>query len=307
MYAITPRAHPTRAQLVVIHADLGRVEWDGVQDHIRRNIDHPLNVVRANKTLLDMVRHRFATKSPRPIVAERINPSMHVRPQAQSDPEVHPPRHDRARGVHACRQLRRTSRRGIRITRQAIRMGHQPRPKPRRPHGLGLERGSRPQHPRGIRHHPRGRPKALLGLPLAATSGCLASFASWAAAPTWPMVASCAPTSTPSISRSNKRQVGPCSLTRAWPTVHAAPRGHPSPHHHGGTHDPHTHRMRGRPTQSQSFDFGSVSLRRLPAARRPLAAARRPGRGPLPCRADAASPARACPSSARTPITRPPS
>ncbi|MCY3791469.1 MAG: phosphoadenosine phosphosulfate reductase family protein [Gemmatimonadetes bacterium] len=61
MYAILRERIP-HAQLVVIHADLGRVEWDGVQDHIRSNIDHPLNVVRANKTLLDMVRHRFATR-----------------------------------------------------------------------------------------------------------------------------------------------------------------------------------------------------------------------------------------------------
>ena len=35
MYAILRERIP-HAQLVVIHADLGRVEWDGVQDHIRR-------------------------------------------------------------------------------------------------------------------------------------------------------------------------------------------------------------------------------------------------------------------------------
>lgn len=49
-------------QIVVIHADLGEVEWDGVQDHIRANIRHDLNVVSAGKTLFDMVRRRAATR-----------------------------------------------------------------------------------------------------------------------------------------------------------------------------------------------------------------------------------------------------
>lgn len=49
-------------QLVVVHADLGEVEWDGVQDHIRATIRHPLNVVHAPKTLFEMIRHRAATR-----------------------------------------------------------------------------------------------------------------------------------------------------------------------------------------------------------------------------------------------------
>ena len=61
MYAILRQRIPP-AQLVVIHADLGRVEWTGVQAHIEANIDHPLHVVRANKSLLDMVRHRFSKR-----------------------------------------------------------------------------------------------------------------------------------------------------------------------------------------------------------------------------------------------------
>ena len=61
MYAILRERIP-HAQLVVVHADLGRVEWEGVQEHIEATIDHPLNVVRADKTLLDMVRHRYTTK-----------------------------------------------------------------------------------------------------------------------------------------------------------------------------------------------------------------------------------------------------
>ena len=52
------------AQLVVVHADLGAVEWTGTQAHIRATITLPLNVVRAvdsageNKNLLRMVELR---------------------------------------------------------------------------------------------------------------------------------------------------------------------------------------------------------------------------------------------------------
>lgn len=45
-------------QLVVVHADLGKVEWPGVKDHIRATIAHDLNVVRASKTFLSMVEKR---------------------------------------------------------------------------------------------------------------------------------------------------------------------------------------------------------------------------------------------------------
>lgn len=46
-------------QIVVVHADLGRVEWGGVQDHIRDSIgDFDLHVVRAGKRLLEMVERR---------------------------------------------------------------------------------------------------------------------------------------------------------------------------------------------------------------------------------------------------------
>ena len=61
MYAILRERIP-HAQLVVVHADLGKVEWEGVKEHIEATIDHPLHVVRANKTLLDMVRRRHATR-----------------------------------------------------------------------------------------------------------------------------------------------------------------------------------------------------------------------------------------------------
>jgi DNA sulfur modification protein DndC len=45
-------------QIVVVHSDLGEVEWKGVQDHIRENIHHDLHVVKAGKTFLEMVENR---------------------------------------------------------------------------------------------------------------------------------------------------------------------------------------------------------------------------------------------------------
>jgi DNA sulfur modification protein DndC len=47
------------AQIVVVHANLGEVEWSGVIDHIEANVDHDLNIVKAGKTLLEMVESRF--------------------------------------------------------------------------------------------------------------------------------------------------------------------------------------------------------------------------------------------------------
>ncbi|WP_299076177.1 phosphoadenosine phosphosulfate reductase family protein [uncultured Paraglaciecola sp.] len=49
-------------RIVVVHADLGEVEWTGVQGHIKTTVSHDLNVVRASKTLLSMVESRFATR-----------------------------------------------------------------------------------------------------------------------------------------------------------------------------------------------------------------------------------------------------
>lgn len=45
-------------QLVVIHANLGEVEWSGVIDHIHRYVTHPIHVVKAKKTFLEMVEAR---------------------------------------------------------------------------------------------------------------------------------------------------------------------------------------------------------------------------------------------------------
>lgn len=59
-------------QIVVVHADLGEVEWHGVQEHIHANISHKLNVVRATwkdgseKNLLNMVERRFENRPESP-------------------------------------------------------------------------------------------------------------------------------------------------------------------------------------------------------------------------------------------------
>ena len=53
-------------QVVVVHADLGEVEWRGIHEHIRDNIDHELHVVRAGKTLFDMVRQRHEKRPDAP-------------------------------------------------------------------------------------------------------------------------------------------------------------------------------------------------------------------------------------------------
>jgi 3'-phosphoadenosine 5'-phosphosulfate sulfotransferase (PAPS reductase)/FAD synthetase len=61
MYALL-REHVPSGQIVVVHADLGEVEWEGVQAHIRRTIRHDLHVVRAGKTFFEMVEHRARTR-----------------------------------------------------------------------------------------------------------------------------------------------------------------------------------------------------------------------------------------------------
>lgn len=54
------------SQLVVIHADLPGVVWEGEQDHIRNTIgDTPFIVCRAKKTFMDMVNHRGMFPAPK--------------------------------------------------------------------------------------------------------------------------------------------------------------------------------------------------------------------------------------------------
>lgn len=57
MYALLNQIIPSD-QIVVVHSDLGEVEWEGVQEHIKENTDHFVNIVRANKTFLEMVEKR---------------------------------------------------------------------------------------------------------------------------------------------------------------------------------------------------------------------------------------------------------
>jgi len=55
-------------QLVVVHADLGDIEWDGVQEHIRATVFQEVNVVRAvwkdgtPKDLLSQVERRYQAR-----------------------------------------------------------------------------------------------------------------------------------------------------------------------------------------------------------------------------------------------------
>lgn len=62
MYAYLRRLGIPDEQLVVVHANLGEVEWPGVIDHIRSNIEHELEVVKAGKTLLEMVERRHESR-----------------------------------------------------------------------------------------------------------------------------------------------------------------------------------------------------------------------------------------------------
>ena len=61
MYAFLKELVPSE-QLVVVHSDLGEVEWRNVQDHIRSTIKHPLHVVRSHHTFFGLVRHRAKTR-----------------------------------------------------------------------------------------------------------------------------------------------------------------------------------------------------------------------------------------------------
>ncbi|MBY0239682.1 MAG: phosphoadenosine phosphosulfate reductase family protein [Burkholderiaceae bacterium] len=53
------------AQLVIVHADLGEVEWAGAVDHIRATTcGEPLHICRARRTLLEMIAERGMFPSP---------------------------------------------------------------------------------------------------------------------------------------------------------------------------------------------------------------------------------------------------
>lgn len=58
-------AHVPAAQIRVVHADLGRVEWAGALKHIEATVgDVPVDVVRARRDLLEMVDDRGMFPSP---------------------------------------------------------------------------------------------------------------------------------------------------------------------------------------------------------------------------------------------------
>ena len=57
--------HVPAAQIVVVHADLGRVEWAGALGHIKATVgDTPIHVCKARRDLLEMVKDRGMFPSP---------------------------------------------------------------------------------------------------------------------------------------------------------------------------------------------------------------------------------------------------
>lgn len=59
------RQHVPAAQLVIVHADLGPVEWAGAVEHITATTaGEPLHVCRARRTLLQMIEERRMFPSP---------------------------------------------------------------------------------------------------------------------------------------------------------------------------------------------------------------------------------------------------
>lgn len=67
MYAVVKSLVP-RKQILVIHADLGDVEWPGVKEHIKQSVDpaFPLIICKnENRTLLSMVEDRGMFPSPK--------------------------------------------------------------------------------------------------------------------------------------------------------------------------------------------------------------------------------------------------
>lgn len=57
MYVFLRQLVP-KEQLVIVHADLGAVEWPGVTEHINKYTHQDINVVKAKKTFFEMVEHR---------------------------------------------------------------------------------------------------------------------------------------------------------------------------------------------------------------------------------------------------------
>ena len=53
-----------REQLVIVHADLGEVEWAGAVDHIKATSDLPLHICSSRRGLLQMIEERGMFPSP---------------------------------------------------------------------------------------------------------------------------------------------------------------------------------------------------------------------------------------------------
>lgn len=62
---LTVRRYVPAAQIVLVHADLGQVEWGGAIDHIKETTNgEPLHVCRSRRDLLQMIEERGMFPSP---------------------------------------------------------------------------------------------------------------------------------------------------------------------------------------------------------------------------------------------------
>ena len=57
-------AHVPEEQVVVVHAILPEVEWDGVEEHVRATVTRPVYTCRARRTLIEMIEERGMFPSP---------------------------------------------------------------------------------------------------------------------------------------------------------------------------------------------------------------------------------------------------
>ena len=90
MYAALAEIVPPE-RIVVVHSDLGEIEWEGVQDH--NPGDHRPPAARRPRRQ-DLLRHgaspgRYPARRAKLAFVEYA--PMHERPQARADPEVYPP------------------------------------------------------------------------------------------------------------------------------------------------------------------------------------------------------------------------
>ena len=156
MYAIVRELVPDE-QIAVIHANLGRHEWTGIEAHIRANIAHPLHVVRASKTFSEMVRHRAKTRPDVPSfpsASQRQCTSDLKRVRRYTSSSAEP--HERARQTVLGINCIGTAGRGEPIATQPPRLASQPHAEQPKTDGVRLAPGPAAGDRRGVRADPQG-------------------------------------------------------------------------------------------------------------------------------------------------------